>query len=378
MTPAPLIESLGVHWEQPAPVTALAWSAAGTSVGYALGDGHVVVADTRWTQGPKLLLRPEGGVLLEPATTPAPQPLRASCHPGVSLCIAADATGGFVSGGDGGHLVRLPRLGAPEIVSHHPGAWVDTVACTAHGMQAHSSGKRVYRMNAEHGETLALPASATALAFCPNDKTLAIAHYGGVTLWAADASTRLLEWPGYHRALAWSPDGLYLVSGMQENALHGWRVTDASDIEMGGYPGQPLSLAFSHDGRYLVTSGGTRPVCWGFDPPGAHKSPVECGIASRTPVTRVACNPERSLIASGYHNGAVMLCQPGHDDGLFVRGSGGGAVNALAWSGDGARLAFGTQGGVFGWLNLPELLFRTSARNAVAAPLDVLTEATQS
>ena len=342
MMPAPLIESLGVHWEQPAAVTALAWSAAGASVGVALGDGYIVVADTHWPQGPKLVTRPEGGVLLQPATMPASQPLRASCHPGASLCIVADARGAFLSGGDGGHVVRLPRLGAPEILSHQPGAWIDAVACTAHDTQAHSSGKRVYRMNAQQGATLALPATATALVFSPDEATLAIAHYGG---------------------------------GMQENALHGWRVADGGDIEMGGYPGQPLSLGFSHDGRYLATSGGTRPVCWGFDPPGLHKGPVECGIASRTPVTRVACHPKRSLIAAGYHNGAVMLCQPGRDDSLFVRGSGGGAVNALAWSGDGARLAFGTQGGVFGWLDLPEILFRTDADETASAPVNALTEA---
>jgi len=146
---------------------------------------------------------------------------------------------------------------------------------------------------------------------------------------------------------------------MQENALHGWRIADGGDIDMGGYPGQPLSLSFAHDGRYLATSGGTRPVCWGFDPPGATDRPAECGIASKTPVSRVSCHPKQSVIAAGYHNGAVLLCQPGRDEGLFIKGSGGGAVNALAWSGDGSRLAFGTHDGVIGWLVLPQALFRS-------------------
>jgi len=35
-------------------------------------------------------------------------------------------------------------------------------------------------------------------------------------------------------------------------------------------------------------------------------------------------------------------------------------VNALAWSSDGQRLAFGNQGGLCGWVNLPDALFRTS------------------
>ena len=70
------------------------------------------------------------------------------------------------------------------------------------------------------------------------------------------------------------------------------------------------------------------------------------------------------MIAAGYVNGAVMLCQPGSDTGLFVKGSGNGAVNALAWSGDGSRLAFGTQDGVFGWLELPDALFTSRARDS--------------
>ncbi len=94
---------------------------------------------------------------------------------------------------------------------------------------------------------------------------------------------RLLAWPGYHRSVAWSPDGRYLVSGMEENALHGWRLPDGGDIEMGGYPGQPRSLSFSADGRVLVTSGGMRAVCWRFDPPGGDDQPRECGIAGKTP-----------------------------------------------------------------------------------------------
>ena len=91
---------------------------------------------------------------------------------------------------------------------------------------------------------------------------------------------------------------------------------------------------------------------------------MECGIPSQTAVNCVACHPRQSLIATGYTNGAVVLCQPGSDQGMFIKGSGGGAVNGLAWSGDGSRLAFGTQSGVFGWVELPDALFTSSGRGA--------------
>jgi WD40 repeat protein len=359
--PAPLLTSLGAHWNFGAPVVAATWDTEGRAVGFALGDGHLAVASAKWLKGPRVVPKDGGGVTLLAAETPAPQPLRAACHPDSCLCLTSDARGGFLTGGDDGRVVHVPRVGDPKVLTHHPGTWIDAIACNREGARAYASGRHVQRLSTDDsvGEALELPAPATAIAFSPDGHTLAIAHSGGVTLWSDKAPARLLAWHGYHRALAWSPDGRYIVAGMQENALHGWRVADGGDIEMGGYPGQPLSLSFAHDGRYLATSGAMRPVCWGFSPPGSADQPTECGLVSKTPVSCVSCHPQQSLIAAGYFNGAVLLCQPGSDEGLFLKGSGGGAVNALTWSGDGSRIAFGTQEGELGWLSLPDTLFRS-------------------
>lgn len=363
-SPPPLLGALGASWELNAPVVAAAWDVDGTRVGFALGDGHLAVADANWPQGPRVEAKPGGGVNLTPAEAPAPRPLRAVCHQGSCLTIAADARGGFLTGGDDGRVVLVPRVGDPAVLAGPINGWIDAVACNSSGMRAYSSGRQVQRWQGERSDAIELPAPATALAFSPDGACLAAAHSGGVTLWADNALPRRLAWNGYHRALAWSPDGRYLVTGMQENALHGWRVADGGDIEMGGYPGQPLSLSFAYDGRYLATSGGTQPVCWPFDPPGRKDQPSECGLPSKTPVSSVACHPRQSLIAAGYFNGAVLLCQPGAEAALFIKGAGGGAVNALVWSGNGSRLAFGTQDGLIGWLELPDALFRSPAERA--------------
>jgi WD40 repeat protein len=354
--PLPLIELLGVRSMTEAPVVALAWDVAGRTAGFALGDGTVALAAGEWPGGPALKPRPTGGVEFVPAREPPAPVARFAVHDGTCLTLAADPEGGFLSGGDDGRLVHLSADGASEMLVDTGGEWIDLVATSRTG-RAYATGRRVHWLGTKPA-SLALPGTATALVFNAAGDQLAIAHRGGVTLWPLDTHVpRLLAWPGYHRSVAWSPDGRYLVSGMEENALHGWRLPDGGDMEMGGYPGQPRSLSFSPDGRVLVTSGGPRVVCWRFDPPGGDDSPRECGIAGKTPVTQVACHPTHPLIAAGYHNGAVLLCQPGGSDVLFVKASGDSPVSAIAWTPDGGRLALGTEAGEIGLVTLPEALF---------------------
>ena len=369
----PLLATLGTAWPLDAPVVALCWDVDHQAVAFALGNGQLLIADTRWPQGPQVQPRPGGGVTLVPADEPAPRPARVACHQGSCLSLAPHPQGGFVSGGDDGRLVHVPRDAPPRVLRHLPGQWINAIASHPNSGLAHAQGRQVHRIAAELDAVIALPKPATALAFSPDGRCLAAAHSGGVTLWPITGLPRQLAWHGYPRALCWSPDGRYLITALQENALHGWRVADGKDIEMAGYGGQPLSLSFSHDGRLLATSGDSRPVCWGFDPPGAAAQPTQCGMPSKTPVTVLACHPRQSLIAVGYHNGAVLLCRPGSDEAIFAKGSGDGAVNALAWSGDGQRLAFGTQGGHCGWLALPDALFRSRSSAQPTTPQETCT-----
>ena len=74
----------------------------------------------------------------------------------------------------------------------------------------------------------------------------------------------MLKWAGSHVAIVWSPDGKFLISGMQENALHGWRVADEKNMRMGGYPTKVKSLAFMAKGNLMATSGANGVVVWPF------------------------------------------------------------------------------------------------------------------
>ncbi len=366
----PLLDLLGATWTMDAPVVGVAWD--GDLACFALGDGSLAMGRAEWEGAPKVSPREGGGIELAPGSSPPPPMARQSVHRGACLTLAADPAGGYVSGGDDGVMARTTPEGVIETLETHPGNWVDLVATGAAGWRVCAVGRRLF-ISGPEAIVLELPGAATALAFDPSGTSLAAAYYRGVTVWTAEPrATRQFDTKGFPRSITWSPDGQYVFCGLQENALHGWRVADGGDVEMGGYPGQPRSLSFAADGSYLASSGGARVVCWPFDQPEAGEQPVECGMpSSRTPVCRVACHPRHRLIAAGYHNGAVLLCQPGSDDVLFARASAAGApgtepgkvppgssIAALAWSADGARLAIGTEGGEIGLLALPAQMFR--------------------
>ena len=95
----PLMAVMGVSWSVDAPAVAVGWDVDGNSAAFALGNGHVLVADTKWPQGPRVQSRPGGGVTVVPANEPAADPVRAECHQGTCLAVAAHPQGGFVSGG---------------------------------------------------------------------------------------------------------------------------------------------------------------------------------------------------------------------------------------------------------------------------------------
>ena len=83
------------------------------------------------------------------------------------------------------------------------------------------------------------------LAFDMKANRLAVAHYGGATIWENTQrkwkSSKLI-WKGSHGATSFSPDGKYLVTVMQENAVHGWRLRDKADLAMSGLSGKDKEL----------------------------------------------------------------------------------------------------------------------------------------
>lgn len=284
---------------------------------------------------------------------------RVPAHEGGSVLVAAGDGRRIVTGGDDGRVVATTATGETVLLAE-TGGWIDALALGTSDAVAWSSGKSVTARDGK-GWTAGIEArsSVRGLAFAPKGFQLALAHYDGATLWfpRAVAVPKQLTWKGSHLDVTWSPDGRFVVTTMQENALHGWRIADAAHMRMTGYPSKTRSMSWSPDGRWLATSGADAAILWPFaakDGP-MGKAPKELGVRP-SKVQRVAFHPSAPVLAAGYQDGCILLMRLNDGAELLARPAvHGGPVTALAWDATGARLAFGTAEGEAGVLTLPRV-----------------------
>jgi len=285
-------------------------------------------------------------------------------HDGAVLCLARDIDGrGFVTGGDDGRLVRTANAGETTELMHAPGRQLDVLAVSRPWkMLATVVGKEVRLLDAAgnvQARTSAHPSTIYGLAFNPKGKRLAVAHYGGVTLWwtaTLGQTPSRLTWRGSHIGVSWSPDGTHVMTAMQECELHGWRVADGNDLAMRGYATKVRSLDWLARPPTLVTSGADCVVAWPFSGSGPQgKPPIETGQGIGRLVTQVAVHPLRPLVAAGFDDGRVAVCEFSIDResrAVRLRPGDGQRISSLAWSQDGTRLAAGTDGGTLAIFDL--------------------------
>jgi WD40 repeat protein len=277
-------------------------------------------------------------------------------HHGAILSAAATREGGLLSGGDDGVVALTSPDGTVTRLAEKARKWIDIIAAGPARAAAFAVGKQAVMRFADGRERVFEHEQAVGgLAFAPKGLRLAVAHYGGATLyWVGTESPPIrLTWAGAHIAASFSPDGRYLMTSMQENALHGWRLEDAQDLRMSGYSNKPKSLSWSAKGRWLASSGANAAILWPFltkEGP-VNKQPLELGVRN-VPVTRVACHPREDLIVIGYRDGALLLARFADRREAQLRPPGDGPISALAFDGPGARVAFGGEEGAAGVIDL--------------------------
>ena len=312
-------------------VTAALFDRSGEAL-FALGDGHVA------------------------AETGA----RSTAHDGAVLDAAVHPSGeGLLTGGDDGRLVWT-RDGEPTELARLDGRWINVVeASPASGLIAFAAGREAHvRDAADPAFVSVLPHERTvaALAFDARGRRIVTATYGGVALWYArirDQKPQWLKWAGSHVGVALRPDSRFVVSAMQEDQLHGWRISNGQDMRMGGYPSKVKSMAFTAAGRLLVTSGAQSLIAWPFAGPNGPmgQAAVEAGPQEAALVARVAARPEAPVAAAGLDDGRIWAADLREAAISWLKAEKGPPITALAMSPDGRRVAWGDEEGGAGVLD---------------------------
>lgn len=325
-----LLQARGTQRTLPAQIIGACFDLSGEACGFALGDGALHVT--------------QGGQFHEIAA-----------HEGAILALAPDTRPrSFLTGGDDGAFRRIGADGSAATLFAGGGKWIEQVTSFAEprgGLLACAAGKQAHLFSADGTalKTLTHPTTVTGLAFDAKGKRIAASHYNGASLWFVAARTdtpRVLEWKGSHTAVAIHPAGEAVVTAMQENALHGWRLSDGQHMRMSGYPAKSDSIAFTRGGKYLASSGADTIVLWPFFGGGPMgKPPLEIAQIEGLLVTRIACHPKDDLVAAGYADGTVVVAQIATARVVVIAEASGAAVTALAWNAAGGLLAFGTEAG---------------------------------
>jgi WD40 repeat protein len=292
---------------------------------FALGDGSV-----RW----------EDGAIVQ-------------AHQGAVLCAAVHPSGeGVITGGDDGRLVWSDGR-TTRVLEETPGRWIDALAVApASGLIALASGKRVTVIDPAEPKfrrEFAHSASVAGLAFDAGGRRLAAATYGGVALWYARIAAQkpvMLRCAGSHLAVRFSRDARFVVSAMQEPALHAWRLADGQDMAMSGYAARVRAFAFGDGGRWLATSGAPGVVLWPFTGSGGPmgKQALQVDLPLQGVTTMVALDPLGAVIAGSAEDGRVAFKVTADDRQGLVKNEPGPPISALAVLED-LRIAWGDEAG---------------------------------
>lgn len=294
----------------------------------------------------------DGRVVLGGATATA-----VAAHDGGLLAARFCADGAaLLSSGDDGRVVRTAADGTATTLFEKPGKWLDQLAEGPGGAIACAAGRMAW-VRLPDGKVIEFPheKSVGGVAFLPKGMRLATATTDKAMLhWVtAQGAAVDLPWKGAHTGIVASLDGKFLVTTMQEPALHGWRIDDMKHMRMTGYPSKVKSVSWSAKGRFLATAGANAAILWPFltkDGP-MGKNPLQLGPRDRI-VTQVACHPSEDVVAIGYDDGMVLAARFGDSAEVLLRKPGAAPISALAWDRAGVRVAFGSESGEGGVIDI--------------------------
>lgn len=263
----------------------------------------------------------------------------------------------LITGGEDGKVLALSADGSTSELGNAGSKWITAVAAGPQDAVAWAAGRSAFvRLSDGRVKEFQHPRTVEDVAFAPKGMRIAVARYNGATLHfpATEGKPAELEWAGAHTGITFSPDGQFLVTAMQENALHGWKLADGKHMRMAGYPAKVKSVAWGPKGRWLASSGAPAAIVWPFQakdgPMG--KAPLELGTRGDQMVSSVAFHPKDEVVAIGFGDGMVLAARCADQKEVLLRRPGKGAITSMAWDSEGRRVAFGSEAGDCGVIDI--------------------------
>ncbi|EUK19299.1 WD40 repeat domain-containing protein [Commensalibacter papalotli (ex Servin-Garciduenas et al. 2014)] len=348
--PIQLIDSRGKYKQTDGNIISSVVSQNGHYVAFATADGDLWLVERKNIQQAELWQK------IQP-------------HEGGILCLSQDITpSGFITAGDDNQIVQIIPGKEPELLVktkrwvEHMVTWFDKEGSSS--KVAFVEGKQVHIYQDHFNKPLCVlehDSTVSDLTFSKDGQNLATSYYNGATLWAIkDQKADKIKdfvWKGSHLVIALHPKEEAIVTSMQDHDLHGWRISDAHNMRMSGYPVKVQSLNFSNDGKWLATSGAESVVMWPFFDGGPMgKPPTELPGIPGGYCTIVKFHPVYGdLLAAGFIDGSILLISPDGEKVLPItlgQDKDFGSITALNFDMAGSLLFFGTEKGVIGLVDL--------------------------
>jgi hypothetical protein len=342
---SPLFDLLARSWTLEAAITDVALDRAGKAAGFALADGRVALMPLDDPESPLARMRVEadsGRSTIRPREKPVAQPILTPELATRAPLLAPSNMIGLVAAGRDGRIHRVTPRG--QVISLcNKAEPIFALAADGLGRLAIARDGRT-DLHDEDGMArqagLLTPGPAHALAFAPDDRSLAVALKESLIIGQPRKGYELFPLGG-SGPIGFSADGRWLV-GCKFRAA-------------------PTSVTFCRAADAVFASGAFRAAGWSLaTPPFGNEATgaLKTGRSGLVLIDKVAAHPARDLIALGTADGAVAIAQAGRAEEMPLRQADGAAVTALAWSADGLHLAIGTANGEAALVTLPPQLFK--------------------
>jgi WD40 repeat protein len=307
-----------------------AWSADGSALVIAGGEGAVLLADAG----------------------PIPAARQIGAHRGGALAVSWQRAGRLFasSGQDGTVLLWDARAPAPRAIHEDP-AWCDRLGFADHGRLLAAAAGRVLHVFDAAGATLHTLAGhagvIAALAWRPKSSELAAAGNGGARVHRLEPEASVRDYPAAGACLTagWNADGRLLAAGMQDGRVQLWNVATGQQSQLAAHGSRIIAAEWSTNGRYLATAAGEELIAWDFNARGAGAAEPSALRAHSERLSALAFRPGTSTLVSAARDRRLLLWRVGGAaqpaDAHLLRED----CTLLRFSRDGRQLAAGDAAG---------------------------------